>query len=296
MQTKNKNIAVLLASYNGSAFIQKQVDSILNQKNVNVDLLISDDASSDETLKILKQIIKKNKNVQIISSNRKGGPAANFYFLIKNLKTKNYDYIALSDQDDIWPLNRLERATSILKSKKYDAYSSDVIAFNETFNGLKLIRKSYPQKKYDYFFETPGPGCSFILSKSYFSFLQSFLKINKVNFIYHDWLIYAVARHYSFRWFIDDCPNLYYRQHENNYIGANSGFHARVKRLNRILFGEYYKELISLYHLINKGEKKLNFLRVFIFVINFKHTRRKFHHAVLMIPFLLIVSIQKNEI
>jgi rhamnosyltransferase len=292
MQTKNINIAVLLASHNGSAFIQEQISSILSQKNINVDLFISDDASSDDTLKI----IKKNKNVQLISNKKRGGPAENFYFLIKNLKVKNYDFIALSDQDDIWPLNRLERAVSLLKIKNCDAYSSDVIAFNKTNNNLKLIKKSYPQKKYDYFFETPGPGCSFILSKSFFSFLQYFLKTNKVNFIYHDWLIYAVARHHKFNWFIDDCPNLYYRQHENNYIGANSGFRARVRRLNRILFGDYYKELIALYYLLNRGEKKLNFLKVFAFLINFNHTRRKFHHAILMIPFLLIVSIQRNEI
>ena len=52
-------VCVLLASYNGARWIEHQIDTILKQKNVKIDLFISDDCSTDETLEIIKKISKK---------------------------------------------------------------------------------------------------------------------------------------------------------------------------------------------------------------------------------------------
>jgi rhamnosyltransferase len=136
------------------------------------------------------------------------------------------------------------------------------------------------------------------MSTKYVKYLKNKFQSNPAlnDFPYHDWLIYALARHANFKWYIDDAPNLFYRQHNNNFMGANHGFNSRLKRLNRILFGEYYKELIYLYRIITKNKKNLNFLNVWFFILNFNQTRRKLRHALLMIPFLMIVSIQKNDV
>lgn len=303
MLSKNKNvkkklpkIAVLLASYNGDKYISEQIDSILKQKDVLIDIYISDDASEDDTKKIIESFVDKNRNVIFFNQQRIGGPAKNFYYLVNQVDLGNYNFFALSDQDDIWPEYRLSRAAETLEKNAADAYSSDVIAFSDDKQFKKIIKKSQPQKKYDHFFETPGPGCSFVFSKKFFKFLKGNLDEAAFSFPYHDWLIYALARKNQFNWIIDDAPNLFYRQHANNFMGANYGFLSRLKRLNRILFGEYYKELIQIYKITNNEKKHLNFLNVWFFIINFSQTRRKFRHALLMIPFLMIVSIQKNVI
>lgn len=295
MTKKIPKIAVLLASFNGEKYLTEQIDSILKQKNVLVDIYISDDASTDNTKKIIESYVKKNSNIIFLNQKRIGGPAKNFYYLINYVDSGSYDFFALSDQDDVWPEYRLSRAVEVMKKKDADAYSSDVIAVDQNNQFKKIIKKSQSQKKYDHVFETPGPGCSFVFNKHFFKFLQNNLNEKSNNFPYHDWIIYALARHNQYKWLIDDVPNLFYRQHNNNFMGANYGFLSRLKRLNRILFGEYYKELIQLYGIINNNNKQLNFINVWFFIINFNQTRRKFRHALLMIPFLMIVSIQKND-
>lgn len=289
-------IAVLCATFNGEKYLDDQIQSILEQKEVEIDLIISDDASTDTTPQIIRKYHTQYPNIIICNERRVGGPAKNFFMLICNTNLDNYDYIALADQDDLWPEYRLSRGIDQLKFHQADAYSSDVIAVDEQVKIKKIIKKSSPQKKFDYIFETPGPGCSFIFTRHFCQFLQTKLNEQILNFPYHDWLIYALARQNKFKWIIDDAPNLFYRQHERNFMGANFGLRSRLKRLNRILFGEYYKELIQLYTILNPTRRSLNFLKVWFFIINFVQTRRKLRHALLMIPFLLIVSIQKNEI
>lgn len=289
-------IAVLLATYNGDKFLKFQLDSIINQKDVQVEVFISDDESTDHTLEVIQSYCDQHQNIKLKNHSRVGGPAKNFYFLLNQIDTKKFEYIALADQDDLWPDYRLARAVEKLVKHKADAYSSDVIAVDDKEKFLKIIKKSQPQKKWDYIFETPGPGCSFVMTSTFVHYLQSRLKDDVLNFPYHDWLIYALGRQAKFKWIIDDAPNLFYRQHQQNFMGANFGFQSRLKRLNRILFGEYYKELITLHDILNPERKNLNFLRVWFFIFQFHHTRRKFRHALLMIPFLLIVSIQKNAV
>ena len=296
MSKSSLKVAILLATYNGEKYLEEQLRSILNQKDVEIYIFISDDGSTDTTLKIIRKYADQYPNIIISNEQRVGGPAKNFYQLIKKINVNDYDYVALADQDDLWLEYRLSRGIDQLKFYQADAYSSDVIAVDEQAQIKKIIKKSSPQKKFDYIFETPGPGCSFIFTRHFCQFLKTELNEKILNFPYHDWLIYALARHHDFKWIIDDAPNLLYRQHEHNFMGANFGLRSRLKRLNRILFGEYYKELIQLYSILNPTRRSLNFLKVWFFIINFTHTRRKFRHALLMIPFLLIVSIQKNEI
>lgn len=296
MMNENPKIAILVATFNGEKYLKDQIDSILCQRDVEVELFISDDKSTDNTPEIIEQYCDKYKNISLINVKKIGGPAKNFYYLINNIELKNYDYIALSDQDDFWPTYRLSRAINVIKKNNADAYSSDVIAIDHELRFIKLIKKSYPLKKYDYIFETPGPGCSFIMTTNFLDNFKDKFQNIFLNFPYHDWLIYAFARRHNFKWIIDDEPNLLYRQHHNNFMGANIGIKSAMRRLNRIFFGDYYKELITLYSFMGFHKNKLDFFQVWLFIFRFNHTRRKFSHSLLMIPFLIILSIQKNDI
>ena len=101
-------IAVFLATYNGEKFLNQQIDSILSQKNVEVDIYCNDDGSSDRTLEIIKSYQISKKNFFIIDSIKESGCAGlNFYSLILT-SSGEYDYYAFSDQDDIWLQSKLE--------------------------------------------------------------------------------------------------------------------------------------------------------------------------------------------
>lgn len=236
----NKRIAVLLAGYNGSKWISAQVESIEFQKDVDVDIYISLDVSSDNSKEIIESLADKFNNIHLLDYGmRFGGAAPNFFHLLRTVSFSEYDYIALSDQDDIWLSQKLLRAVTVLADNNADGYSSDVIAFWP--NGReRLIKKSYPQRKYDHYFEGPGPGCTFVLSKSLAISLQSHISIftDKMTAIdWHDWFIYVYARHNGFVWVIDDVPLMRYRQHTSNQLGANAGLKPFIKRIKSVING-----------------------------------------------------------
>ena len=121
-------IAVLLATYNGSFFIEKQIESILSQENVDVSIIVNDDFSSDDTYEILCQMSKKNTNIKLFPQKKFGTPTKNFHYLLGSKEFLNFDYIAFSDQDDIWFPDKLHNAHLEITARKTVAYSSDVIA------------------------------------------------------------------------------------------------------------------------------------------------------------------------
>lgn len=235
---KNK-ILVLMAAYNGENYIFDQILSIQNQLVKPLCLLINVDYSADDTVKIISNLRKRYSNIHIFNSNLTFNSAAqNFFYLLKNAQLKNFDYIALSDQDDLWRSNKLQKAIQILE-KGYDGYSSNIEAFWED-GRKKVLVKNQPQKKFDHFFESAGPGCTFVLNKKLALKLQQFLKNGHFNQLdnYHDWLIYAFARAHSFKWHIDSFPSVEYRQHSTNLFGANVGIKAFASRAYRVLSGE----------------------------------------------------------
>lgn len=98
------SVSVVLCSYNGEKYIAEQIDSILNQSYPIHELIIQDDCSSDGTVNILNGY-KSDPRVKIHLNIEPLGFNANFLSAI--LKTTG-NYIACSDQDDIWKINKIE--------------------------------------------------------------------------------------------------------------------------------------------------------------------------------------------
>ena len=170
-----------------------------------------------------------------------------------------------------------------------------MIAVDEQLKVKKLIKKSYAQKKYDFKFESPGPGCSFVLTKKLFKFIQTKIDHKTINFSFHDWLIYALARSHGYRWHIDDAPNLFYRQHANNQLGANDGWLAFIKRVQKVLSGQYRRNLTDLHSIIYPGQQPLSLARIGFYLLNIYYTRRKFIHCLQNFLLLIFISFQKKK-
>ncbi|EAC1948380.1 glycosyltransferase [Escherichia coli] len=241
-------VLVLVAVYNGEKWLVEQLTSIINQKNVDIDVIINIDKSTDSSYKLCENFIADN--VKILPYGAVfGGAGANFYHLIHESEFSGYDYIAFSDQDDIWFETKIYDA--INRMHDYDAYSSNVIAFWE--NGKQcLIEKSQPQTEFDYFFEAAGPGCTYIvrqelaLAFKYFV-CKNYVAVNKVCL--HDWLLYAFARERKYKWFIDPQPGMLYRQHSNNQVGANASLLGAIKRIKKIKDSWYRNEVKKIVNL-----------------------------------------------
>ena len=232
MQQKKK-VGVLLAAFNGEPWLAEQVLSILEQKCVDVHLYISLDKSDDSSMSICNKFCLEYKNVTLLPYGATfGGAGKNFYRLFIDVDISDYDFIALSDQDDIWNPDKLISSVDILSG--YDGYSSNVIAFWEDGREI-LINKAQEKKEWDYLFEAAGPGCTYVLRRDVAIKFKTWLigHYDKIthDIALHDWLIYAFCRHFGYRWFIDPRPGMRYRQHANNQVGTNNSISAAQKRL-----------------------------------------------------------------
>ncbi|HSA07339.1 MAG TPA: glycosyltransferase family 2 protein [Candidatus Gastranaerophilales bacterium] len=95
---ENKLISIAIATYNGEKFLREQLDSIYNQTYKNIEVIVCDDCSTDGTVKILEEYSQKY-GLKYYINEKNLGLNKNFE---KVLKLCNGEYIAISDQDDIW--------------------------------------------------------------------------------------------------------------------------------------------------------------------------------------------------
>lgn len=245
-------ILVLLASHNGAAFIDEQLDSVLNQADVETHVVVSDDNSTDETYELLRERAAIDDRVRLLPQGLYGSAAANFYRLIRDVDASGYDAVGFCDQDDFWEPWKLARHFELLMTPggidgagDYAAVSSNVSTFDEEGNS-QLIVKNQAQRETDFVFESGGPGSTFLLRPNTYAFVRAQLvdaesPASQVRS--HDWCVYALVRARGSRWFIDGEPSVRYRQHSNNVLGANEGFRQHLARLRTIASGHHRRDV-----------------------------------------------------
>jgi glycosyltransferase involved in cell wall biosynthesis len=106
-------LSVALCTYNGSLFIETQINSILKQSVPIDEIIVCDDNSNDTTIQILKKIQKKNPSIVIVKNEINLKSTKNFE---KAISLCTGDYIFLADQDDIWHELKVEKIVAIFKN------------------------------------------------------------------------------------------------------------------------------------------------------------------------------------
>ncbi|MCQ4970502.1 glycosyltransferase [Lactococcus lactis] len=195
--------AVLMATYNGEKFIEKQLDSIKNQVLAPDYVIIRDDGSTDGTVEFVKDYIATNDLVgwNIIKNQKNLGWRLNFRQLLIDSQNTDADVIFLSDQDDVWNLKKIKKQVEVLSShSEIEVLSSD-IEFNVSTDQA-AIPKSYVfsdnAKELSKFpinrFYNVGfrQGMSIAMKKE---FIDRFIKYWKEDYdlLPHDSLIQALA-------------------------------------------------------------------------------------------------------
>ena len=109
------SVDIILPNYNSSPYIEKTLDSIINQSFKNWKLLIVDDHSNNETKDIIKKYIS-NKKIKIIWLKKNKGAGFCRNLAIRNSKS---EYIAFIDSDDIWEKEKLSKQLNFMIKNKY---------------------------------------------------------------------------------------------------------------------------------------------------------------------------------
>lgn len=100
-----RSVSVVMCTYNGAPYLREQLDSILHQTYPVFELIIQDDCSTDGTWEILGEYAEKYPCVHIFRNAKNEGVNRNFFSAIKKATG---DFVAISDQDDIWELDKLQ--------------------------------------------------------------------------------------------------------------------------------------------------------------------------------------------
>ena len=212
-------ITVLMSTYNGERFIREQLDSIFAQENVDVNLIVRDDGSTDSTMAILAEYSKKHPNMKYYQGENKR-PAKSFMELIQS----NYGqtYYATADQDDVWAKDKLYSAIEFIKK---NSQAGEPCLYFSNLNLVDadnvFIRRNHstPPKynKYAAFIETIATGCTFVYNKELSEVLHHY---DPQYMNMHDVWIYLVANMFG-RAVYDFEPHINYRQHGNNVVGVS---------------------------------------------------------------------------
>jgi glycosyltransferase involved in cell wall biosynthesis len=127
-KTDNIKISVALCTFNGEKYIQKQLDSILNQSVLPDEIVICDDCSIDATFQLITNFAKSSTvDVKIFKNAQTLGFVKNFE---KAISLCTGDIIFLSDQDDVWMPNKVEKVCSFFEENSY---------MNVVFTNAQLI-------------------------------------------------------------------------------------------------------------------------------------------------------------
>ncbi|HPH38255.1 MAG TPA: glycosyltransferase, partial [Sediminibacterium sp.] len=122
------SLSIVMCTYNGAAFVEAQVQSILAQTYPFEELVIVDDASSDQTYALLQQLATTDARIKLYQNTTNIGYNANFE---KAIRYSSGAYIAFADQDDIWEKEKLALMMDALQPSTALIYC-DSVRFSDT--------------------------------------------------------------------------------------------------------------------------------------------------------------------
>lgn len=105
MDKSNHLVSIITPTYNSSKYIRETIESVINQTYTNWELLITDDFSSDNTVKIVESYLRNDSRIKLFTLSKNSGPA-----IARNNSMNNSsgEYFAFCDSDDLWLENKLE--------------------------------------------------------------------------------------------------------------------------------------------------------------------------------------------
>ena len=139
-------ISVALCTYNGELFLAQQLQSIIEQTYQNLEIIIVDDASTDGTLDIIKTYAEKDERIKWFQNNTNKGLNKNFE---RALRFCSGQYISLSDQDDIWEPQKIQRLADSIGDNWVVFSNSALVNADGKPIGRNLLNSfSYDDKDY----------------------------------------------------------------------------------------------------------------------------------------------------
>lgn len=243
MRKINKDISIVLTTYNGQKFIIDQIVSIMNQSYKKFELIICDDNSSDNTCNIIEEYIKRNSyhhQITLIKSEVNSGHIKNF---INSVEFCKNDIIFFSDQDDIWHKDKLLIMTNcftlhedceVVRCNSLNFYDCSELNLEEEYViNDKMYKKESFKKQIK---NNKSGGLNIAFKKSIYNVIKETILKNNLShdipFGLHSVIsktLYSIELNLTFR-----------RIHDNNVSAPITNIFDRVNNFDKFLLGRIF--------------------------------------------------------
>ncbi len=269
-----EKIIVLMSAYKGKKYLAEQLNSILNQKNVDVEILIRVDGSPDDTFQFISDISLYESRIKVYEGENLKS-AKSFMRLLQDAPLNAF--YAFSDQDDVWEDNKLYVALQNIKSlpeDKPNMYYSNLNVVDSDLNNIRLFHPNSfcGENKFNILIDNMAAGCTMVFNRK-----AAELAVKRIPeyCLMHDAWLHLVCSFFG-NVVYDHNSYILYRQHENNVVGASKFTVGTIKsKIQRLFdcsvqprkmlahdFLECYEDMLSNNDII-KLKKLINYQKSF---------------------------------
>lgn len=234
-------VAVLMAVRDGELYLAQQLATLARQRSVRVDLWISDDGSCDASADIIRRTAKtwNTGRVNLLDGPRRGF-AENFRSLMTRAEIEA-DFYAFCDQDDVWDEDKLAHAVDWLNTQTpgrpalYCSRTRIISADGETIDHSPLFPRA-PSFR-NAIVQSIAGGNTMVMNRAARNLLMEASR--RTGFVSHDWWCYLIVSGAGGSVYYCPDPRIGYRQHDDNLVGQNNTWLARMSRLGFLIRGRF---------------------------------------------------------
>lgn len=235
----DKKVAVIMSTYNGAKFVKEQLDSIINQTYSNIEIIIRDDGSKDNTVKIIENYQRKHSNIKLITGKNLGF-IKSFFELLSLVEA---DYYSYADQDDIWLPNKIQLAVDELN--KLDNTVPNLAFGNSDYYDEKMnfIGEGEKHRKYSFtmaLFSCVTQGMTMTINKTARDYIVN--NPPKTCF-FHDWWTYLICIGMGNVVYSDVTTVKYRRMKTNATVEGQGNFRLFIWRIKNLLINNGIKNI-----------------------------------------------------
>lgn len=186
-------VSIVLCTYNGSVFLEEQLTTLIDQTWRNIEIVVCDDGSTDNTAAIIRSFADKDKRISFYSNESTLGLNKNFE---KGCLLAKGDFIAICDQDDIWLINKIEQLVPLFTNNEVLLCHNQSVRFTESVpNHIKVNNKrnlfTGSDERKLFYFNTIA-GHNIIFRKELLQYAVPF-----APGIFYDWWLCMIAACYG---------------------------------------------------------------------------------------------------
>lgn len=236
----NKEVAILMSTYNGEKYIAEQIESLLNQTYSYIKIFIRDDGSTDRTKEIIKKFQRESKNIFLIEGENTG--FMNSFFELLNI-SNGADYYAYCDQDDVWMEDKIERAVKFLEKTDFNKpvlYFSNSDYYDQDMKFLATAEKNKLYNFINSLVECVTQGMTMVINNKT---RETIIRNRPQTCLYHDWWTYMICSGFG-EIVYDDKSLVKYRRHNKSVtVEGKSRLQLFIWRVKNFLIGDSLKQI-----------------------------------------------------